>query len=64
MTASVGACFAISSDPNEELLLSTTVDSEELNLGNEAQAAVELPPHSVVLEKLLEVITHAIANLA
>ncbi|KAK3570237.1 hypothetical protein QTP86_017142, partial [Hemibagrus guttatus] len=57
-----GARFTISPDPEEDIMLSASY-SEELVVGNKVQAAVELPLHSVVFKKLLEVITCAFAEL-
>ncbi|KAK3572989.1 hypothetical protein QTP86_011856 [Hemibagrus guttatus] len=48
------ACFAISPNLDEDIMLSAS-DSEELNKGNKDQTAFKLPPHSVVFEKLIEI---------
>lgn len=46
--------------PAKCLTLISQLQLWQLDVGNEEQAAVELPPHSLMIEKLLEVITHAV----
>ncbi|KAK3525795.1 hypothetical protein QTP70_007552 [Hemibagrus guttatus] len=58
-----GTYFAISPDLDEDIMLSSS-DSEELDEGNKEKTAFELPPHSVVFVKFLEVITCAVAKLS
>lgn len=56
----LGARIAFSSNLDDDIMLNCI----EMDVDNKEQAATEMPPHSVVLKKILEMIKHVVAKLS